>query len=310
MKKFFLPALVALLLVGCSNNTNEPVNPDTVFKEEIAKVLAIETTSHKNLINDISNEMIADIVNDIMSNEYLGSLYASYGAESQGIGSDANGNKVFCYKLPVEFDLDGGEKEVKEFAHELEEVPVKIAVSRFDVSNKDDKFHVNAVVNFLGDIESTSISSNSSSPVNFKKNTVEVNEDKGISLRDFDVNLTIRPSNSDSSSIALGVKNSSKCLYSDDNAKHDIIVNFSKQSGKFYAEYSINGGKSITESFSSSGDIKFDILSCDRVLNDDYITVDLTINNDSGKKVSVVIYDDDNRVNVVSKSGNVTIVNE
>lgn len=309
MKKFFLPALVALLLVGC-NKTNDVVNPDTVFKEDISKVLALESTSHKSLIDDINNEMIVDIVDDIMKNEYLGNLYASYGTESQGIGSDSNGNKVFCYKFPVEFDLDGGEKEVKEFAHELEEVPVKISVSRFDVTNKEDKFHVNAIVNFLGDMDSTSISSNSS-PVNFKKNTVEINEKKEVSLRDFDVNLTIRPSNSDSSAIALGVKNSNKCLYSDDNGRHDIIVNFSKKNGKFYAEYSVNEESSVIESFSSNGDIKFDVLSCDKVLEDDYISVDLIINNTSDKKVSVVIYDDDDkRVNVVSKSGNVTVDNE
>ena len=79
----------------------------------------------------------------------------------------------------------------------------------------------------------------------------------------------------------------------------------------FYAEYSIDGGKSRTESFSSSGDIKFDILSCDRVLEDDYINVDLTVNNSSGKKVSIVIYDDsDDRVNVVSKSGVVEVLNK
>lgn len=311
MRRFVLPALVALLLVGCSNNTNEPINPDTVFKDEISKVLALENTSRKSLIEDMNSDMIVDIVNDIMSNEHLGNLYASYGIESQGIGSDSNGNKVFCYKFPVEFDLDGGEQEVKAFANELEEIPVKINVSRFDVTNKDDEFHVNAIVNFLGDMDSMSLSDNSSSPINFKKNTVEVEEEKELVLRDFDINLTIRPSNSDSSAIAIGVKNSNKCLYSDENSKHDIIVNFSKKNDKFYAEYSINGGSSMTESFKTTGDIKFDILSCDRLLDDDNIGVNLTINNNSGKKVSTIIYDDgDKRVKVVGKSGNVTVTNE
>ena len=130
-------------------------------------------------------------------------------------------------------------------------------------------------------------------------------------LRDFDVNLTLRPSNSDSSAVMIGVRNSKNCLYSDENSKHDVKVEFTKQNGKFYAEYSINDGHSKTEAFSSNGDIKFDILSCKKLLDEDNISVDLTVDNKSGKKVSIIVYNDsDSRVNLVSSSGNVELVNK
>lgn len=309
MRKIFLSALVAFMLVGCTNNTDEKLTPDKLFKDEISRVLAIENTSKKDLMNDMSNEAIVEIVDDMMKNDSLTGLYASYGIETQGIGTDASGKRIFCYKFPVEFDFDGGESEIKAFVKELEEIPSKISVSRFEITNKDEQFHVNSIVNFLGDIESTSISG--SSPINFKKNSVEVNEEKAIVLRDFDVNLTVRPSNSDSSAVTIGLKGNDHCLYSDENFKHDVVVNFYKNDGKFYAEYTINGNASRIESFIPKDNIKFDVLSCKRLLADDYIDVDLTINNSSGMAVSVIIYDDsDNRVNIVSKSGNVDVVNE
>ena len=309
MKKIILPALVALVLVGCSNVSDEKINPEKIFKDEIAQVLNIENMSNKPLISNMSPEVVVDAIDKIMQNEELKELYVNYGVESQGIGTNSEGNRVFCYKFPVDLSFEGGEKEVKQLVTELEKIPYKINVSSFDISNKDDGFRVTAKVNFLGDIESTSISSNNS--MNLKKNSVDVNEEEEIKLRDFDVNLTLRPSNSDSSAVMIGVRNSKNCLYSDDNSKHSVKVEFTKQNGKFYAEYSIDDGRSKTEEFSSNGDIKFDVLSCKKILDEDDISVDLTVDNKSGKKVSVIVYNDfDSRVNLVSSSGNVELVNK
>lgn len=304
MKKIVLPALVALVLVGCNNVKEEPINPEKLFKEEIALVLNIESESNKPLISNISDEIIVDAIDKMMQNDYLKGLYANYGVQSQGIGTNDKGNRVFCYKFPVDLTLDGGEKEVKELVEELQNIPYKINVSSFDIKNKDDGFRTIAKINFLGDLESASASGSNS--VNLKKNSVKVNEEEQISLRDFDVNLTLRPSNSDSSAIAIGVRNSQNCLYSDENSKHSVNVSFTKQNGKFYVEYSIDGGHSKTESFTPNGDIKFDILSCKKLLDDDEIAIDLTVDNKSGKKVSAVVYNDSNsRVNMVSSSGDV-----
>lgn len=309
MKKIILPALVALVLVGCNNGKEEVINPEKLFKEEIALVLDIENVSNKPLISNLNGEIIVDVIDTMMQNDYLKNLYADYGVQSQGIGTNDKGNKVFCYKFPVDLTLDGGEKEVKELVEELRNIPYKINVSSFDIKNKDGSFHTTAKVNFLGDLESASVSGNSS--VNLKKNNVEVNEEEEITLRDFDINLTLRPSNSDSSAVAIGVRNSQNCLYSDENSKHSVNVTFTKQNGKFYAEYSIDGGRSKMETFTSSGDIKFDILSCKKLLDDDEIAVDLTVDNKSGKKVSVVVYNDSNsRVSMVSSSGNVEFVSK
>lgn len=309
MKKIILPALVALVLVGCNNVSEEKVNPEKLFKDEIAQVLNIENVSNKPLITNMSSEIVVDAIDKLMQNEYLKELYANYGVEAQGIGTNTEGNRVFCYKFPVDLSFEGTEQEIKELVHELENIPYKINVSSFNIENKDDKFRVTAKVNFLGDIESTSVSTNSS--VNLKKNNVDVNEEEQIKLRDFDVNLTLRPSNSDSSAVMIGVRNSKNCLYSDENSKHDLKVEFTKQNGKFYAEYSINDGHSKTEAFSSNGDIKFDILSCKKLLDEDNISVDLTVDNKSGKKVSIIVYNDsDSRVNLVSSSGNVELVNK
>lgn len=309
MRKIILSALVAFMLVGCSNTKPEEINPNKIFSEDINRALNIENTSKKVLMSDMSNDEIVNIVTDMMNNEHLRKLSVNYGSESEGIGTNDKGEKIFCHKIPVTFSLDGGESSVHEFVEELDAIPSKIAVSKFDIINKDEEFHVDAIVNFLGNMDSTSISSSKSS--NVKKNAINVDEEEKVVLRDFDFNLTIRPSNSDSSAVMLGVKNSRNCLYSDDNIDHDVVVNFSSKNGKVYAEYSIDGEDSRTESFTPNGEIKFDILSCERVLNDDYIDVNLTINNSSDKKVSVVIYDDeDSRVKVKSKSDNVDVLNK
>lgn len=309
MRKIILSALVAFMLVGCTNTKPEEINPNKIFSEDISRALNIENTSKKVLMSDMSNDEIVNIVTDMMNNENLAKLSVNYGSESEGIGTNDKGEKIFCYKIPVSFSLDGGENSVHEFVEELDAIPSKIAVSKFDITNKDEEFHVDAIVNFLGNMDSTSISSSKSS--NVKKNEINVNEEEKIVLRDFDVNLTIRPSNSDSSAVMFGVKNSNNCLYSDDNMGHDVLVNFSGRDGKIYAEYSIDGGDSRSESFTTNGDIKFDILSCERVLKDDYIDVNLTINNSTDKKVDVIIYDDeDSRVKINNKLGNVVVLNK
>jgi len=52
----------------------------------------------------------------------------------------------------------------------------------------------------------------------------------------------------------------------------------------------------------------FDILSCELIEKDDEIKVDVRIINNSNKKVSIAVYDDeDGRVNIVEKSGNVEV---
>lgn len=307
MKKIILLALVAFLVAGCGEKAEEKVDPEKLFKEQISTMLNIENESGKDLMQDMSSEAVTDIVTNIMQNELLSAIDVNYGSESQGIGTNINGDRILCYKLPVEFSFDGMEENINAFVEEVKKISSRVSVSKFDVTEKDGKYNVNAVINFLGDMASTKLSGNSG--VNLQKKAVETEEEGAIVLRDFDVNLTIRPSNSDASAISLGVKNDTEnVLYEDSNKVEGITVNFSKQGNKISAEYKSDSGESKQASFVSTGDIKFDILSCKKELEDDYVGVNLTINNTSGKKVSVIIYNDKgDRVNIVGKSGNVEV---
>lgn len=312
MRKILLLALVALMLVGCRNvnTTREQESPDKLFKDEIERAINIENVSNKMLMSSLTSDTVVDAVSVMSENKDLSELYVSYGYEEQGIGTDDKGNKIFCYKIPVQFDLDGEEKNIKAFVDELYKIPTKVSVSKFEITNKEEKFHLKAIINFLGDIKSSSVSSKSG-PTNYQKNEVEVHEKENITLRDFDVNLTLRPSNSDSSAIVLGLSKNDSGLYNDENKTYDVKVNFSKDGGKFYVEYGIDPNDVKKESFTPNGDIKFDILSCNKVLSEDEIGVNLTINNSSGKNVSVIIYNDANkRVKIASKSSNVSVVNK
>jgi len=309
MKKFLIGAVVVLLLSGCSNNNSqEKTSTSAIFKEEMTAVSKIGDLTGKKLSDELLIEDVKEVFNGIFDLAIFESHAEEYGEVTQGAGSNGEGKKVFCCKLPVNVTFVGTKASVKRFVEYFEEIENVVSFGDFKVKAIDeDKFEVNTIVNFLGKSTGGTLSP-TKKEYTIRKNEVEVKEDDEFKLRDFDVSMIIRPSNSDSSAISLGVvEDKDYRIYSDENTKKDVTVTFSNEGGKYYSECSIGEIKSEKAQIKPNGNILFDILSCDIVEMDDEISVDLHIINNSNKKVSVITYNDDGRVNVVEKSGSIEV---
>ena len=129
-----------------------------------------------------------------------------------------------------------------------------------------------------------------------------------IVLRDFDISMTVRPSNSDSASITLGVVDKAdNRVYNDENAKKEVLVKFYNDGKKYYSEYRIGEDKLTTAQITPNGNILFDILSCEVIENGDNIAVDMKIVNNSDKKVSAKVYNDKDRRVSIETEGSVEV---
>ena len=232
-----------------------------------------------------------------------------YGEISQGAGSDGNGGRIFCCKLPVKVNFIGTEYSVERFVRYFNDLNNAISFVEFNVEELDiGKYEVDALINFLGKSTGEKIVNNQKQ-YTVQRNTIEIEEASDTNLRAFDISMIIRPSNSDSSAISLGVVSDRDYrIYSDKNEKQKIKVIFSKEANEYYCEYSIGEEKIKKTKISPKGDIIFDILSCELVEIEDKIFTDLYIENNSDKKLSIAIYEDrDERVKVVEKIGNIEV---
>ena len=310
MKKVLMVALVVFLLSGCVNNEpKEKTTTDTIFKEELVAISKIGDSKGKHLPDELIIEEIKEIFSGIFDLAIFESHVENYGEVTQGAGSDGNGGRIFCCKLPVDVNFIGTEASVHRFVEYFEDIDAVISFGDFKVEAlEDDKYEVSTVISFLGKDAGGSLSTGKKE-YTIKKNEVEVKEEEEVSLRDFDVSMIIRPSNSDSAAISLGVIGDKDYrVYSDENTKKDINVTFTNSGNNYYCEYSIEDGNKTKAQIKPNGNILFDILSCDVIEADDEIAVDLHIINSCNKKVSLITYDDDDkRVNVVEKVGNIEV---
>lgn len=309
MKKFFWGVLVACLLVGCNNSTvnKKEEDTDSIFKEELIAVANIGESLGKKLPDEIIIDEVQEIFNGIFDLAIFESHTENYGDVVQGAGSDGNGGKIFCCKLPVEVKFIGSKASVEKFVDYFEGIENIVSFGDFNVEAlEDEKYEVTTIINFLGKDVGGSLASGKRE-YTIKKNEIEVEEEGDTTLRNFDLAMIIRPSNSDSASISLGALGNDSKVYSDENVRKDVNVTFSNEGSSYYCEYNIGGLSTKKASIKPNGNILFDILSCDVVESDDEVGVDLHIVNNSNKKVSVVIYEDDGRVKVVTKSGSVEV---
>jgi len=308
MKKVIAYLLIIFLLTGCGKDSDKSETVNSVFKDEFLAISEISEAKGKHLSDEIKAEEIDEIFKGIFDLAIFESSSVEYGEVVQGAGSDGNGGKVFCCKLPVNVTFTGTEASVEKFVKYFEEVDEVISFGDFKVNETEDgKYEVNTVVNFLGKASSATVSGGKTE-YTIKKNEVEVKREDEITLRDFDVSMVIRPSNSDSSAVSLGVVSDKDYrIFSAGNEKKDITVTFGND-GKYYCEYSVEGEEKEKAYISPKGNILFDILSCDIVEADDEIKTDLYIRNNTNKKVSVAVFDDeDGRVKVVEKEGTVEV---
>lgn len=309
MKKVLIAGLAVLLLSGCGNKTEKEENTDNIFKDELVLVSEIGDETGRVLADEILVEDVEEVFNGIFDLAIFESHSEEYGEVTQGAGSDGNGGRVFCCKLPVDVKFTGSEASVERFVEYFEEIDNVVSFGDFNVEKiEDEKYEVNTVINFLGKAAGGNLTSDTKN-YTVKKNAVEVKEEDKVSLRDFDVSMLIRPSNSDSSAISLGVMSDKDYrIYSDDNEKHDIKVTFSNEGSKYYCKCAIGDNTTSNVVIQPDSKILFDILSCEVIEADDIISADVHIINNSNKKVSVVIHDDeDGRVKVVEKVGSVEV---
>lgn len=309
MKKVLIAGLAVLLLSGCGNKTEKEENTDNIFKDELVLVSEIGDETGRVLADEILVEDVEEVFNGIFDLAIFESHSEEYGEVTQGAGSDGNGGRVFCCKLPVDVKFTGSEASVERFVEYFEEIDNVVSFGDFKVEKiEDEKYEVNTVINFLGKAAGGNLTSDTKN-YTVKKNAVEVKEEDKVSLRDFDVSMLIRPSNSDSSAISLGVMSDKDYrIYSDDNEKHDIKVTFSNEGSKYYCKCAIGDNTTSNVVIQPDSKILFDILSCEVIEADDIISADVHIINNSNKKVSVVIHDDeDGRVKVVEKVGSVEV---
>lgn len=309
MKKIFGVVLAGVLLAGCQSNSKDETNVNVVFKDELAVISEMGEAKGKSLVDEILPENIQGIFDELSEFAAFESSEVKLGEVTQGAGSDGNGGRIFCCKLPVDVKFSGSKSAIEKFVSYFEELDNVVSFAEFDIEAiEDDKYEVTALINFLGKAAGGSLVSGKKE-YTVKRNEIPVSTEDEISFRDFDVSMVLRPSNSDSSAISLGVTAEKDYrVYSDENVKKDVYITFSKENNKYYCEYRIGENELKKAQIKPNGDILFDILSCDIEDESDEISTDLYITNSSGKKVSVAIFNDaDKRVSVVEKSANVEV---
>lgn len=312
MRKILVLILVVFLIVGCGKKPSEEVSTNTIFKEELETISKIGDAKGKVLLDTLLVENVQGVFDGIFDLAIFESSDIQYGQVIQGAGSDGNGGKVFCCKLPVEVKFVGTKESVKRFVRYFEEIENVVSFGEFEINPLDDeKYEVTTLISFLGKSTEESVTQGKMQ-YSIQRNEIEVEEEEDTFLRKFDLSMIIRPSNSDSSAISLGVvADKDYRVYSDKNQKQDIKVAFYNEGKSYYCEYDIGEEKHGKAKVSPEGNILFDILSCELVEMDDHISTDLHIVNNSNKKVSVAIFEDeDKRVNIVEKVGSIEVINK
>lgn len=315
MKKIFIIFFIIFCLTGCSSYNNEKEesnNPNKVFEEELKMLSAINELPNKKMEAEVTKENVESILNELFQFAVFEENAIEYGEVIQGIGSDGNGGRIYCCKLPVNITFLGDYSTIDKFVRYFYDLENIVSIGNFNVEIlENNKVKVDTIVNFLGKSAGASLSTNKKEYA-IKHNTVEVEMVNDIVLRDFDISMTLRPSNSDSAAITLGVvENGDYRVYNDENVKKEVIVDVYKEGKKYYCSYKIGDDNLTKAEIKPKGNILFDILSCDLVEEDDEIAVDVKISNQSDKKVSTIIYNDkDKRVNVIKGNGNIEVERE
>jgi len=291
------------LLTGCGViEPKETVSNKIIELKEQAFLLNDEV---KEFMPNLSQEAVEDFIYQIKNeNILLIGIDETYDSITEGLTDDESGKKVSCYKLPVTFSFTGTVEKIEEFLRCLSAVDTKVVMNKFEVTEAEVGYDVECLVCFIGESATLGIGNNSTALSLVKKDKA-VKEEEEIVLRNFDVNLTVRPSNSDAAAVTLSTE-LGNALRSDENGLIQAIANFYKENGQFYCKYSI-GDQSQIDKITVGNEVKFDILSCKHKLDTDLISVDLAIQNNLSVPVSVVVYNDsDNRVKI-TKTGSVEV---
>lgn len=301
--KIALFILVCIVLTGCTQEEKE-LTVDEIFKEDLRIAYEISSEEGKKILEDISVEKVKDIMKDIDAN-------ITYKEITQGIANDENNVKTACVKLPVDIKLIGNEEEIKGFITDIHEMDNRISVGDINISKVDEEYEIDLTVNFFGKMKAENLKVGNSS-VSSNVQVVEGKKDEAneVTLRDFNVFMILRPSNSDAASVTLEFKNNESVIMYDNNEIENISIDISKEEGKYFCLVKSDEINEKIEIKNVGNKIVMDILSCEKKEKTDMVGVNLEVNNLSGKKADIVIYEDsDKRVNIKT-SGDVEVKNK
>ena len=298
-----IAVVFTFLLAGCGVvEPKETVSDKVVELTEQAFLLNNEV---KDFMPNLSREAVEDLIYQMENeNSNLIGIDATYDAISEGLTDDAKGKKVTCYKLPVTFSFTGNESKIDDFLKCLHSVNSKVVMNKFEVNELENDYDVKCLVCFIGESASIGIGSNSNAMSLVKKDKA-VKEEAEIVLRDSDLNLTVRPSNSDAASVTLSAKGGN-ALRSDENDTIKAVAKFYKEGNQCYCQYSV-GSEIQTEKISIVKEVKVDVLSCKHKLDTDFISVDFSIQNNLSVPVDVVVYNDSDKRVKITKTGSVEV---
>jgi len=294
------------LLAGCGETIPKDKANDKV--EELTEQAFLLNENKNPFMQELSVETVEGIVFQMKEqNDSLMNVTETYGTINEGLTDDGTGKRVLCYKLPITFSFSGNESVVNDFFTFFRGVDSKFVVNEFEVEELESDYSVECIISFIG--QSVSKDSNvKSNALTMVKNNGVVKEEEEVVLRDSEVNLTVRPSNSDAAAVALSTE-TGNAVYCDENKEISVKTTFYKEGNSYYCKYSV-GEETQTDKITIADVIKFDILSCKRKIDEDKISVNLVIENQLSKKVDVVVYKDSDKRVKITKSGSVEVKNK
>lgn len=313
MKYVKLGIIISLiLLTGCNNNTNkENIKSENFFKEELKEVYLLYEKD-KDVPDVINEELVKNSIDTFLKNIEYSKFEIEYGETVQGIVRD-NDERVAALKIPVKLSFEADEANIKCFLNNIIDFENRVIIGDIFVNPIEEKYKVSATFSFCGALNE--------SDINDKKDEIKLNiqeiegnkiESNKIILRDSDFIMVLRPYNSDSAKISLGMRDDisgeSYAFYNvNSNVSIDMSINI--ENNEYYCEYSDFDGKKIKNKFiPKSSEILIDVLSCDKSSNQDFVAVNFGIVNNTEKKVNVKVFDDEkDRVNIKC-TGNVEVI--
>lgn len=308
--RVFEMLLFTLLLVACGNVKKEE-KPDDIFRGELRKIYNISEEGNKEILDIISKDIVSKVLEkEIDFNSFKG-INTEYNEISEGIINNSAGEKKGCFKLPVRITFNGTEEQVKSLIDSIGNISSRISAGDISIEKKEGLFKLDCEVNFFGKSkdDKSGVSSENSSVQMIQGADGEVDK---ISLRDFDLLMALRPSNSDAASITFEFADDSLNdgnSDSDANDKKDIEIIFTKEQGKYYCEISLDKRTNKKQIALKDKKIIFDILSCKREEDSDKIGADIALHNTTDKILSISVFDDpDKRINIIDKKGSIEVV--
>lgn len=196
------------------------------------------------------------------------------------------------------------------FNRDTDTVSGGITITQYAITGKDREFNNTSIHNIIPGTENIFESSI------FVPGVTPNEEDGSYILSDYDYYVTLQPSKSDLDSVIIGAKNDvvgSSTIASNENKSQNMTIKFSGNAEEnYYVEYSVGDATYPATVFIPGDDLTMLIISSERIGEDDLAGVDATIINETDKRLSIKIVNEDNgspRFVVRSTEGDVVVFN-